>query len=143
MEEKVIVRARIGADRYVSQVEAGSHAFLGDEPEYDGGRDLGPHPKQFVLAGLATCTIITLRMYADRKGWPMEAAEVAVSMESGRANEGWQTLIHVQLALSGPLSDDQRERLLEIAHKCPVHQMLTHEVRIEAALESPRGALHA
>jgi putative redox protein len=134
MEDSALVRARIGMDHYLTHLDAGRHMYLGDEPEDKGGLDQGPNPFQFVLSGLASCTVVTLRMYADRKGWPMEGAEIEMWLQSERTDDGLLSLIHARLSLQGPLSVEQRARLLEIAKKCPVHRMLTNEVRIQTAL---------
>ncbi len=134
MEDTALVRARIGKEHYVTQLDAGRHSYVGDEPEDKGGLDQGPTPSQFVLSGLAACTVITLRMYADRKGWPMERAEIEMWLQSERTDDGWLSLIHARLNLAGPLNGEQRERLLEIAKKCPVHRMLTNEIRIQTSL---------
>jgi putative redox protein len=134
MEDSALVRARIGKDHYLTHLDAGRHSYLGDEPEDKGGLDQGPAPSQFVLSGLAACTVVTLRMYADRKGWPMEGAEIELWLHSERTDDGWLSLIHARLSLQGPLSVEQRARLLEIAKKCPVHRMLTNEIRIQTTL---------
>jgi putative redox protein len=134
MEDSALVRARIGMEQYVTHLDAGRHSYLGDEPESMGGSDQGPAPSQFVLSGLAACTVMTLRMYADRKGWPMDGAEIEMWMQTERTDDGWLSLIHARLGLAGPLTTEQRERLLEIARKCPVHRMLTNEVRIHTVL---------
>lgn len=134
MTDPSIVRARIGLEHYASFVEAGEHTFIGDEPISNGGEGKGPTPTQFILSGLATCTVTTLRMYADRKEWPLEEAVIDLSLQSERTDEGMLSLIHSRLFLRGPLTEEQRQRLLEIARKCPVHRMLTQEIRIQTAL---------
>jgi putative redox protein len=122
------VRASIGASPYATSLAARGHALSADEPADLGGTDAGPTPIELLLAALSSCTLITLRMYADRKGWPMEAARVDATHE----REGVQDRIAVRLTLDGPLDATQRARLVEIAGKCPVHRMLagTPEIRI-------------
>ena len=126
------------------RVFAGTHALEADEPPAAGGEDRGPSPYELLLAGLGACTSMTLRLYAERKGWPLE--RVNVSLEHDRvegpapegtvARGGKYELITRRLALEGPLEDAQRERLLEIAAKCPVHRTLESrpEVRTELTL---------
>jgi len=130
------VRARIGREKYVSHVDTGTHAFIGDEPEDNGGKDLGPSPPQLLLSGLATCTVATLRMYADRKEWPMEGASLDLWLHTEKTDEGHLSLIHAQLELEGPLTEVQRERLLEIAKRCPVHRILTGDVQVRTQLKA-------
>ncbi|MGC1303297.1 MAG: OsmC family protein [Caulobacteraceae bacterium] len=119
-----------GAGPYQVEVEAGPSHFYADEPASAGGMDTGPTPHQLVSAGLGACTAITLRMYAQRKGWPLEKIEVEV-LES-RTGHG-PTRFERTVRLRGPLDELQRARLMEIADHCPVHRTL-----IEGALISTR-----
>jgi putative redox protein len=111
-------------------VTLGPHALSADEPVDAGGGDAAPAPHDFLLAALGSCTSMTVKLYADRKGWPLERVEVA--LEQGR-EEGVHQMRRV-ITLHGPLSDEQRARLLEIAEKCPVHKTLTGEIRITSRL---------
>jgi putative redox protein len=108
----------------------GRHTWTADEPIDDGGTDTGPSPTELLESSLAACTAATLRMYADRKQWPLASANVAVHAE---LRDG---VTHLQrtLTLTGDLTQEQRERLLQIARQCPVSKMLTGEIRIESAL---------
>jgi putative redox protein len=113
-------------------VRIGPHALVADEPKESGGGDAGPAPHEWILAGLGACTSITLQLYASRHGWPLESVEVTVD---GETREGTLLLtchVHVQ----GPLTEEQRARLLEIANKCPVHRSLTGPIRIETDLSA-------
>lgn len=132
------VSVTIGREHYTSRITAGKHQLWGDEPASAGGADQGPTPYDLLLASLGTCTAITLRMYADRKEWPLERVSVELEHERIHAQdceeceqrEGMATRITRRLTLEGDLTTEQRRRLLEIADKCPVHKTLSHEIRI-------------
>lgn len=134
--------ASIGTARYPTTIAAAGHALTADEPASAGGSDAGPDPYALLLSALASCTLITLRMYADRKKWPMDAAEVTLSHDRIHAKDcedcesttGMITVINRRLKLTGALDDTQRQRLLEIAGKCPVHKTLEAEIRIRSEL---------
>ena len=117
------------------QVEVGGQSFIGDEPVAAGGTGLGPAPHDLLSAALAECTVLTLRLYADRKGWPLEAVEAQVSHEV-QADATPRDLFRRTVRLTGPLDEEQRARLLEIAERCPVHRTLTAGSRIETAAAS-------
>jgi len=127
---------------YRTEIVAGRHRLVADEPLSMGGTDNGPDPYGLLLAGLGACTSITLRMYADHKQWPLENVDVhlnhrkihAKDCEDCETSTGKIDLIDREIELSGPLDTSQRERLLEIANKCPVHRTLTSETRIETRL---------
>jgi uncharacterized OsmC-like protein len=131
-----------GARRFVHEIEIGKHRLIGDEPIEKGGCDAGPNPYGFLLAALGTCTSATVRMVADRKGIPLHGLEVKLRHEkvSEPAPAGASVdfvrfdRIEREIRLDGPLDDEQRRYLLEIANKCPVHRTLTGEVRIETKL---------
>jgi putative redox protein len=107
-------------------IRIGSHVLAADEPVEDGGDDAGPAPHEFLLAGLAACTSMTLRLYAARKAWPLESIETSVD---GDHVDGAFVLTR-HLVLHGDLTEEQRARLLEIANKCPVHRSLTGPIKI-------------
>ena len=106
--------ARIGKDRYRTAIDVGGHALIADEPPALGGGAVGPAPYDLLLASLGACTAITLRMYADRKGWPLESVEVGLRL-SGREEKR----IDRTLAIVG-LDDEQRARMADIAERTPV-----------------------
>ena len=134
------VAARIGPSGYRVEVRAGGHAFAADEPVAVGGTDAGPTPYEYLLGALSSCMAMTLRMYADRKGWPLEG--VHVQLRTGRshgadcehcaAEDVGITRVERRIALSGPLAHEQRTRLLQIADRCPLKQTLERGIRVAA-----------
>ena len=112
------------------EITTGGLVFPGDEPVAVGGTGTGPGPYDLLCAALAECTTLTVRLYADRKAWPLTAIEVAVSHEV-QANETPRDLFQRMVTLEGPLDADQLVRLMEIAERCPVHRTLTAGARIE------------
>ena len=139
----VVVRSASAGGPYTQDVFVEGHRLLADEPaSVPGGQDLGPSPYGYLLSGLGACTSMTLRMYADRKQWPLE--KVTVRLEHGRLHakdcadcetrEGMVDEINRELMIEGPLDDDQRARLLEIADRCPVHRTLENEIKIRTKL---------
>ena len=127
---------------YRTEIQAGKHMLLADEPTSAGGTDTGPDPYALLLASLGACTSITLRMYADHKQWPLENIVVRLSHRKIHAKDcaaceattGKIDLIRREIELSGPLDTTQRKRLLEIADKCPVHRTLKSETLVETRL---------
>jgi uncharacterized OsmC-like protein/fermentation-respiration switch protein FrsA (DUF1100 family) len=119
-------------------VSIGPHHLLADEPVAVGGSDTGPGPYDFLLTALGTCKSMTMRLYADRKSFPLERATVTLTHSKIHAEdcaecetkEGMLDQIDVLIGLEGPLDTDQYKRIIEIADKCPVHRTLTSEIRI-------------
>lgn len=134
------VRVSGGASGLAATVEAGSHRLAADEPVALGGTATGPSPYDFLLAALGSCTVMTLRLYADRKAWPLagvsvrlrhsriHAADCADCTSSGQG--GRIDVIEREIELAGELDAEQRQRLLEIADRCPVHRTLSNEIKI-------------
>jgi putative redox protein len=106
---------------------------VADEPVALGGLDLGPTPHDLVSAGLAACTTQTLRLYAKRKGWALGAVQVSVSHRRDITVRPVD-IFDRTISLGGPLDEEQRQHLLEIAEKCPVHKLLTGGATISTAL---------
>ncbi|KAA2285605.1 OsmC family protein [Arenimonas fontis] len=115
---------------YATQLIVGRHHTVADEPVDLGGADTGPAPDELVLQALGACTAITLRMYAERKQWPLEGVEV--SLDYGHRDKE-SAVIERRLSLRGPLDQAQRERLLQIADACPVHRLLTGKVEVKTS----------
>jgi putative redox protein len=140
-EEGRWVTTRIDRSRYRSAVAARTHEWVLDEPVGVGGTDTGPTPYETLLGTLGGCTAITLRMYADRKGWPLEA--VHVRLRQARAHEAdcercetdavGPHRLEREIDLEGPLTDEQRRRLLLIADRCPVKQTLERGIKVVEA----------
>ncbi|ROR34602.1 bifunctional alpha/beta hydrolase/OsmC family protein [Inmirania thermothiophila] len=136
------VVARIGRERYLTEICANGHALLADEPVRVGGGNRGPNPYDLLVSALGACTAMTLRMYADRKGWPLEAVEVrldhakihARDCERCQEKDGMVDRIEREIVLEGALDETQRQRLLEIADRCPVHRTLHGEVEVRTRL---------
>ncbi len=127
---KVTAQRRKG---YAHSLTVGRHTLIADEPEERGGADTGPTPMQLLALSLASCTAITLEIYAGRKGWDLGRVEIEVAYELGEDHH--VTAYEVVLKLPQHLSDDQLERLRAIAGKCPVHRALVGEVEISDRVE--------
>jgi uncharacterized OsmC-like protein/alpha/beta superfamily hydrolase len=139
------VVARTSVGQFRTEIAAGNHVFFSDEPASVGGADTGPTPYDLLSAALASCTSMTLRMYASLKKITLRSVTVAVrhdrvhaedckDCESATGNIGeFQRMI----SLDGELTDEQQQRLLEIADRCPVHKTLSNEIKIRTALKKP------
>ena len=110
-------------------ISAGPARFIADEPVANGGLDLGPTPHDLVAAGLAACTSMTLRLYANRKAWPLGAVHVEVTHSRKAGDQPADTFTR-RIRLAGDLDHEQRARLMEIAEMCPIHRLLTAGARI-------------
>jgi putative redox protein len=139
-EGDVVVRGRAGS--LVQDISIGSHRLLADEPLEVGGTDTGPTPYGLILAGLGACTSMTLEMYAQRKGWPLESVTVrlrhrkiyAQDCSDCETKEGLIDRIEREIELTGPLNAEQKAKLMEIADKCPVHRTLSREINVTTHL---------
>jgi putative redox protein len=122
--------ASVGSGAYPTSITAREHTIVADEPSWNGGGDTGPAPYELLLAALAACTSITMRMYAARKGWPLEQVSVDATYLRREGDER----IRRTIELTGALDDDQRARLLEIAGRTPVTRTLERSVPVETRL---------
>lgn len=126
---KTTVELRQG---YTTTIRSRDHVFHADEPAGDGGADRGPKPSEMMLGALGSCVAITLKMYAGRKGWPLEGVDISLDFERFRGSEypgydGDETYIHEfreSITLHGPLDAEQKKRLMNIATKCPVRRAI-------------------
>jgi putative redox protein len=139
------VRVSSGPLRYAEEISVGPHVLHADEPNEAGGKDVGPNPYELLLAALGACTSMTVRMYAERKEWPLEDVQVSLSFSRVHAQDcemcdtefAIVDRIEAGISFAGSLSEDQQLRLLEIANKCPVHRTLVSGSRIDMRLLSP------
>lgn len=131
MSQDRTVTARSGGAPYEVSLSDGQHAWTADTIEANGGADAGPDPEALVLGALGACTAITLRMFAARKQWPLQQVQVQLRY---LRRDATGTAIERELLLEGALDPEQRQRLLEIAEKCPIHRLLTGEVTIATSL---------
>ena len=133
---RVIVRG--GGAGFAQEIEIGPHRLKGDEPLAFGGTDTGPSPYDFLLAALGTCTSMTISLYAQRNGWPLDSVTVllhhskihAIDCAKCETKVGKIDRIEREIQLTGALTTEQRAKLMEIADKCPVHRTLTSEINI-------------
>jgi putative redox protein len=126
------INAHIKADHYATVLTNNRHTLVADEPLDLGGTDLGFSPSELLCSALAACTCITLRMYADRKGWALTDVKADIIVE--RDKETNTTHFNRQISLIGDLTEDQKTRLLSIANQCPIHKTLTNPIVIDTAL---------
>lgn len=119
-------------ENYRTEIRTDPHHFIVDEPISVGGKDLGPTPGELLAAALASCSSITMKMYADRKGWDLEEAIVEVDFE--RDLKFTTTNFTKKISFVGNLDEAQKQKLYEISGKCPVHRMLTSQIEIHSEL---------
>jgi putative redox protein len=125
--------ARRENGRLKHEVEIRGHRVVADEPRANGGDDAGPSPQELLAASLASCTAITMELYARRKRW--DVGEVVVDVRYEAAQRGSPTRFRMEVRLPKELPEEQRERLMQIAAKCPVHRALEGEVMFEEQVE--------
>lgn len=128
---------------FKTTLTAGEHELIADEPEYvDGGRDQGPDPYDYLLMSLGSCTVMTVKMYARRKEWPLD--DLFLELKHSKPHDedcrncqeptSKIDTIEKELIVEGDLSDQQLEKLLEISQKCPIHRTLLGEIKIESSI---------
>lgn len=131
---RLAIVSETGAGPFSSTVTIGEHRLTADEPVSVGGLNTGPDPYEFLLAGLGACTAMTLRLYATRKGWPLEHVEVRVRHVERATSGALKDVFEREIRLTGGLAGDQRARLLDIADRCPVSRTLSAGTVIETSL---------
>jgi putative redox protein len=143
-EPRSVVVTETGAGKFQQIVQVGRHSLIADEPVQAGGLNSGPGPYDLLLAALGACTSMTLRLYADRKQFPLERTSVklthsrihAADCETCETKEGMLDRIDKEITVEGPLDTDARARLLEIAEKCPVNRTLKSEIDIRGTIRT-------
>ena len=126
------INASIGRDHYRVNIQAGNHTIITDEPKDKDGGDEGMNPYELLASALGACTCATVRMYADKKGISLDGLKVDITLT--RDEDKNVTNIKRNITLMGSLGMEDRDRLLQIANKCPVHKLLTNPINIETAL---------
>ncbi|GAC1456549.1 MAG: OsmC family protein [Steroidobacteraceae bacterium] len=134
MNDVPTVNAASNGARYLVTLSAGTHEWPADEPAALGGADRGPTPHHLLLSALGACTAITLRMYAERKGWALQEVQVELQFNPEGKPAAGGSDIRRRITLHGVLDPQQRERLLQIANACPIHKVLSGPVRIATSL---------
>jgi putative redox protein len=137
---EVLVNSSLTA--YVQNISVGPHRLQADEPSDSGGNDAGPNPYELLLAALGACTSMTVRMYAERRLWPLQGVQVRLTFSRIHAadcaecdtKKGMVNQIDIEISFQGDLSENQRDRLIEIANNCPVHRTLASETQIRTKL---------
>jgi putative redox protein len=137
---QVIVKT--SGELYRTEITAGKHTIIADEPLSMGGRDLGPNPYDLLMSAVGACVGMTLRMYAERKKWDLQEVHVHLSHQrihardctDCKSNNGYVHIINKELNLIGDLSEKQLDRLKEISDRCPVQKTLMNEVKFNTAL---------
>lgn len=127
------ITGKIGTQKYLCTIYWRNGHFLMDEPESLDGQDLGPDPYTGLLASLASCTLSTLRMYIDRKGWDVPEINIALNM-SQESSEEFETVFSRSITFSAEVPQEQKDRLLVIAEKCPVSKILKGKVTINTTI---------
>lgn len=126
--------ASIGKDKYITRIHSsGGNDILADEPIEAGGQNLGFAPGELLASALGSCSCITMRMYADRKEWPLESVTITVTYE--RDKETRTSHFKKEVTITGQLDEEQTKRLMQIADKCPVHFTLSNPITIETVLK--------
>ncbi|MBP4138372.1 OsmC family protein [Flavobacterium geliluteum] len=120
----------IGKQKYKTEIQAKNHIIVADEPVELGGQDLGFTPTELLESSLASCTAMTIRMYADRKGWELDGVEIKVGYKKN-VNTNQITFIK-EIQLFGKLSNEQLDKLMEIGAKCPIEKIITGNIVVQS-----------
>jgi putative redox protein len=128
------VHTSIGRDKYQCTVSWRNGTFIADEPVKSGGLDLGPDPFTLLLSSLASCTLVTLKMYIDRKGWAIDNIEVDANMFQTREGDQLTTTFNRDIRFLSEVTEEQKTRLLQIASACPVSKILENQIEIKTSI---------
>jgi len=126
------IHAHLGQGKFKTEIKTATNTLIADEPFELEGQDLGFNPKELLTASLGACTSITLKMYANLKGWNLTDVNIEVTFDWD--NEASKSIFTRKIELIGDLTEEQRERLLKIADKCPVHKVLMNPTEVETSL---------
>ena len=127
------ITATINQEQYKTTLQTATNTIIADEPVEAGGHGLGFAPGELLASSLGACTAITLKMYAERKGWHLEEAKVVVTFEWDK--EALKSVMTRKITFIGNLDEAQKERLLVIANSCPIHKVLSNPIEITTSLE--------
>ena len=128
------VKGSIGLAKYQCSILWRNGNFIADEPVKSGGQDLGPDPYTLLLSSLASCTLVTLRMYIDRKQWKIDEIEVTLNMYQERQPDKLITTIDRNIQFHADITEEQRTRLLQIADACPISKILEGDIHVKSAI---------
>ena len=131
MKDTLHANGTLGSENYLMKIKTTNHTVMVDEPESIGGSNQYPNPAQYLLSALASCTAITIKMYADNKGWDVGNINVDVNMKEVISSGKTIKKIVKAVQFENPLEDDQIERLLTIGSKCPISKLLEQPVKME------------
>lgn len=123
------IKAHIGLDKYKTTLSTENLEFISDQPESEGGTNLGPKPKELLAGALASCIAMTVRMYADRSNWPLD--EVLVDVEVDTETNPGTTIFTKHVEFKGDLTEEQLKRLHIISKKCPIYKLLQQPIVME------------
>ena len=144
-ETETVIVQETGSGKYTNKIETSSgHSLMSDEPKDVGGDNKGPSPYGYLLAALGSCKSMTMRMYAERKGFKLDHVEVRLShskihaedCEKCETKKGLVDHIQTDITIKGDLTEEERQRIFDIAEKCPVHRTITNEIIIDSSLIS-------
>ena len=131
MKDTLHANGTLGSENYLMKIKTTNHTVMVDEPESIGGSNQYPNPAQYLLSALASCTAITIKMYADKKKWNVGEINVDVKMKEVISSGKTIKKIVKAVQFENPLEDDQIERLLTIGSKCPISKLLEQPVKME------------
>ena len=128
------VHGTIGTEKYQCTIEWRNGKFIADEPETSGGKDTGPDPYSLLLSSLVSCTLITLRMYIDRKGWDVPNIAVNANLYQEKKDDKTNTIIDCDIIFLSPVDEEQKLRLQEIAKHCPISKILENDIKVRTSV---------